>query len=152
MSACEVATTLPGSLVFNTAIASLKLGHDTNYLEVTGDGHDYTRSHPTHPRDVAIRNETGSFVGRLDKMSPEWIRDNAKEQTRHEFIVICGGYPIPPSIMRGLSESSEMWLLNIMMVERLRSKPSVARRIGVGQIQAHRWKDCNPRWETVVLC
>jgi hypothetical protein len=46
----------------------------------------------------------------------------------------------------------DMWRLNVMLVERLQFEPYVVRRVDVGYIFAHKWKDCDARWETVVLC
>lgn len=45
----------------------------------------------------------------------------------------------------------DTWHLNVMLVERLPFEACVARRVDVGYIFTYKWKDCNPRWETIIL-
>ena len=70
--ACHLATSIPGSLIFNTTVASLKLGDEMVYAE---SGKDATA------RNVAIHDSNEGLVGWLHKMSLDWInshQDNEK--------------------------------------------------------------------------
>jgi hypothetical protein len=142
----KAAATLPGSLVFNTTVASLKLEHDTRdiYKDV-----DFTE------RDVAICNLNGEHVGLLNKMSLEWIDAHlGNDNKTYDFIVICGALDNWRSrkALVQYFKDFDLWRLHVMLVERLPWESFVACRVDVGIIDAHKWKDCNPRWETVVLC
>lgn len=144
----SIAALFPGSLVFNTTVASLKI----QSVEL--------RSNQREKGDfvsAAICAENGEVVGRLNQVSRDWIkqREGSDGNKRlFDFVVICGALE-DYNIRKWLAFQSEWektWRLYVMMVERLPCKPFVARRVEVGQIWTFRWKDCNPRWETVVLC
>lgn len=131
-AACRVAVAMPGALVFNTTVASLRLDHDGP--------------------DAAIRNHKGVIVGWLNKMDPGWIGSHVGGKNTHEFIVISGSLKLLESGKR-LAWSSDYgtYRLHAMLVERVGPHPCVVRRVEVGYIITHCWKFCNPRWETIVL-
>lgn len=144
-SACSVASAFPGSLIFNTTVASLKLDHDTR---------DVYRSAEIPERDVAICDLKGGLVGWLNKMDLDWIDTHKDDDKTFEFIVLCGALADYRSrkTMAWYMKNYDTWRLNVMLIERLSFEPFVARRVDVGYIFAHKWRECNPRWETVVLC
>ncbi|KAI3537252.1 hypothetical protein CSPX01_10341 [Colletotrichum filicis] len=147
--AVEVAAGLSGALVFNTTVASLRVGRDRRMMGARrGDC-----------EDAEILDMMGRHVGYLDKMDTRWIsgRKGARDRrTLLDFIVVSA------SVDTEVSESNEwafiegqfheMWRFNVMLVERVPCTPFVARRVGVGYVWLSQWRDCNPRWETVVLC
>ncbi|EXF78836.1 hypothetical protein CFIO01_01675 [Colletotrichum fioriniae PJ7] len=147
--AVEVAAGFPGALVFNTTVASLRVGRDRRMMGARRGNHE----------DAEILDMMGRHVGYLDKMDTRWIsgRKGARDRrTLLDFIVVSA------SVDTEVSENNEwafiegqfheMWRFNVMLVERLPCTPFVARRVGVGYVWLSQWKDCNPRWETVVLC
>lgn len=145
--ACAVAAQKPGSLVFNSTVASLKID-----LRAPGRHH-----RPDSNYDAVLRSVNGDIVGKLFLSCPEWIiaQRDAKGNTRlFDTVVVSGG--LESKQTRGSicfdGRFSDIWLLNIILVERLQSKPFVAQRLAVGTITMSKWRECNPRWETVVLC
>lgn len=142
---CSIASTIPGSLVFNTTVASLKLDHDTRGIY---DLAEFTE------RDVAICDLKGGLVGWLNKMNPDWIDAHKDNDKAYEFIVLCGALADwrTRKTMAQYMKDFDMWQLHVMLIVRLPFEPFIARRVDVGYIFAHMWKECNPRWETVVLC
>lgn len=142
----RAASGLPGSLVFNTTVASLRLERDTREI--------YERQ-SFRERDVKVCAHDGDTVGWLNKMSPEWIEKHVGRGKFYDFIVVCGALANwqARKILAQYVKDFNLWRLHVMLVERVSpAGPYVVRRIDVGIIEAHRWKDCNPRWETVVLC
>ncbi|KAK1672640.1 heterokaryon incompatibility protein-domain-containing protein [Colletotrichum godetiae] len=147
--AVEVAAGFPGALVFNTTVASLRVGRDRRMMGARrGDC-----------EDAEILDMMGRHVGYLDKMDTRWISGRKGARDRRmllDFIVVSA------SVDTEVSESTEwafikgqfheMWRFNVMLVERVLGTPFVARRVGVGYVWLSQWKDCYPRWETVVLC
>ncbi|TIC90589.1 hypothetical protein CH35J_011723 [Colletotrichum higginsianum] len=147
--AVSVTGNFPGALVFNTTVASLRIrrGQGARGSRGTGSG------------DAEILDLTGRLVGHLDGAVPKMVagRKGARDRRRAavDFIVISA------SLDGGLSERNEwaliegqfheMWRFNVMLVERLPCEPFVARRLGVGYVRVSQWRECNPRWETVVL-
>lgn len=140
--ALKIATIFPGALVFNTTVASLKMRMDIPHTEGAG---------------IALYSHEGNRVGVINPTSREWIEarhDSEGNGRLFDYIVISGfleslGMRKWQVIRRNHNES---WYLNVIMVERLPCKPYVVRRIDVGKVWTYQWKDCNPRWETVVLC
>ncbi|KXH49632.1 hypothetical protein CSAL01_10564 [Colletotrichum salicis] len=116
--AVEVAAGLAGALVFNTTVASLRVGRDRRMMGARrGDC-----------EDAEILDMMGRHVGYLDKMDTRWIsgRKGAKDRrTLLDFIVISA------SVDTEVSESTEwafiegqfheMWRFNVMLVERVPS-------------------------------
>ncbi|KAI0971310.1 heterokaryon incompatibility protein-domain-containing protein [Xylaria arbuscula] len=146
--ACKVATLFPGSLVFNTTIAYLKINEVRTLPNDKGN---------PNASDAALVNTNGERVGILKNMGRTWIETHCSKfgvQKLFEFAVVSGrlqNYKARKnSAFWGMY--SDIWELNVMMVERLPCKSFVARRIGIGIVTMCKWKDCNPRWETVVLC
>ncbi|CZR65787.1 uncharacterized protein PAC_15687 [Phialocephala subalpina] len=147
----SIANTMPGCLVFNTTVATLKLARDIPRRREDA----WDNAPPEH--HVAIFNSTGERVGRLSKMSPQWIDAHVDRGGTYDFIVISGALVDSGTrkrmadFLRDYDRDYDMWRLHVMLVERLPFEPYVVRRIDVGYIFAHKWKDCSPRWETVVL-
>ncbi|KAF4895511.1 hypothetical protein CGCF415_v007867 [Colletotrichum fructicola] len=148
-AAVEIAGDFPGCLVFNTTVASLRIGRDRRSgMRTAGEF-----------EDAEILDVMGRQVGYLDKMDPEWIAGRKGKRDRRrmlDFIVISAGLQEATS-ERGQwafieGQFHELWQFNVMLVERLPYEQFVARRIGVGCVRVSRWMECNPRWETVVLC
>ncbi|OHE95851.1 hypothetical protein CORC01_08848 [Colletotrichum orchidophilum] len=149
--AVEIALDFPGALVFNTTVASLRVGRDRKTIGARGAQGQH--------EDAEILDMMGRHVGYLDKMDAQWISGRKGVRDRRkllDFIVVSA------SVDTEVSESNEwafiegqfheMWRFNVMLVERLPCAPFVARRVGVGYVWLSQWKDCNARWETVVLC
>ncbi|KAJ0276335.1 hypothetical protein CBS470a_010870 [Colletotrichum nupharicola] len=148
-AAVEIAGDFPGCLVFNTTVASLRIGRDRRSgMRTAGEF-----------EDAEILDVMGRQVGYLDKMDPEWIAGRKGKRDRRrmlDFILISAGLQEATS-ERGQwafieGQFHELWQFNVMLVERLPYEQFVARRIGVGCVRVSRWRECNPRWETVVLC
>ncbi|TGJ79808.1 hypothetical protein E0Z10_g8954 [Xylaria hypoxylon] len=143
-----VAAMFPGSLVFNTTVASLKIGQPSTHTD--SKGHIVASN-------ASLINTNDETVGTLRTMDCRWIEthcSNDEVQKWFEFVVISGR--LQDYFKRKASaweeRYSDIWELNVMMVERLPCKPFVSRRIGIGTVTMCKWKDCSPRWETVVLC
>ncbi|KZL76531.1 hypothetical protein CT0861_00794 [Colletotrichum tofieldiae] len=152
--AVAMAGDFPGALVFNTTVASLRVGRGRGIRKAGG-----SREAGAEHEDAEILDMMGRQVGYLDKMDPAWVagRKGARDRRKMlDFIVISA------SLDGGLSERNEwafiegqfheMWRFNVMLVERLPFEPFVARRVGVGHVRVSQWRECCPRWETVVLC
>lgn len=142
--ACAAAKSLPGSLVFNTTAASLRIGHHFEYDRMNKDA---------AIRNAAIFDANGQHVGQVHGLPASWIEEQATGSWTHEFIVLCGALANwrERKTMAQYLRDFDMWRLHVMLVERLNYKPYVVRRVKVGYVFAHGWKNCNPRWETVVL-
>lgn len=143
----EIATTLPGCLVFNTTVAS---ADQRLHMASENLGDDFRGTISDSQGEIL-----GSWADLLSDQEP--LRSpQAMESERRavfDFIVVCasvkthwmryGRCSVPPDVC---------WWLHVMLVERVSTRPYIARRVGVGEIRINRWKDCNPRWETVILC
>ncbi|KAI0539497.1 heterokaryon incompatibility protein-domain-containing protein [Xylaria digitata] len=143
-----VAALFPGSLVFNTTVASLKIGESSTNADSEGE---------TNTSDAPLVNMNGETVGTIIMMNRGWIETHCSSdgvQKLFEFAVISGRLQkySARKMLAWMERYSDIWELNVIMVERLPCKPFVARRIGVGTVMMCKWKDCSPRWETVVLC
>ncbi|KAI0436265.1 heterokaryon incompatibility protein-domain-containing protein [Xylaria telfairii] len=142
-----VAALFPGSLVFNTTIASLKIGQPSSQVNSKGES-KFT--------NASLVNTNDEHVGILRMMDRGWIDTHCSKdgvQRLFEFAVISGRLQEYYTRKTSAWEErySDIWQLNVIMVERLPCKPFVARRAGVGTVTMCKWKDCSPRWETVVL-
>ncbi|KAI8948821.1 heterokaryon incompatibility protein-domain-containing protein [Xylaria longipes] len=142
-----VAVLFPGSLVFNTTVASLKIGKPSSHANSQEEA---------NVTNAFLVNANDEHVGTLRTMGRGWIETHCSKdgvQRLFEFAVISGR--LQEYYKRKMSaweeRYSDIWELNVMMVERLPCKPFVARRVGVGTVTMCKWKDCSPRWETVVL-
>ncbi|KAI1204558.1 HET-domain-containing protein [Annulohypoxylon truncatum] len=146
--ACKIAAMFPGSLVFNTTVAFLSIDH-LRYAD--GMSAKYEMS------DASLRNKYGEAVGIMRTLENSWIearRSTNGNKKLFDFIVLSG--KLQKSSVRNsysfFDRWGEMWLLDVMLVHRLPCKPFVARRVAVGTVTLCKWKDCDPKWETVVLC
>ncbi|KAI1338760.1 HET-domain-containing protein [Xylariaceae sp. FL0016] len=142
--ACRVAMVFPGCLIFNTTVASLAIDHLR-----TNEKHDTF--------NASLCNSQGEHIGILSHMDFDWVElRRSTRGNRHLFDFIClSGRLESYSVRKWLAfdnRHEDMWLLHVMMVERLPCRPFVARRVAVGTVKLCKWKDCEPRWETVVLC
>ncbi len=144
-AACSIASTLPGSLVFNTTVASLKIKYNAS------DNDDKAQSSELN---VEIGDSKGELVGRLYKINRDWIDAHKGEDKTFEFVVLSGALADfrTRKTMAQFMRNFDMWRLNVMLIERLPFQPFVVCRVDVGYVFAHKWKECDPRWETVVLC
>lgn len=147
--ACNIAAMLPGSLVFNTTVASLEIDH-LHYTE-EGTPKEYGVF------NAGLRNKQGEGVGTLSQMEFRWVearRSTEGNRKYFDFIVLSGELEKwgRRKWQYLLDQCEDTWLLDVMLVERLPCKPFVARRVAVGTVKLRMWKDCEPRWETVVLC
>lgn len=146
--ACMVAVTFPGSLVFNTTVASLSIDHLR---------HDDSISTEYKLSNASLYDKSGEAVGVLGDVEYGWIevrRGSDSNKLFFDFIVISGRL-VKHSIrsyFRLTKTWDECWLLDVMLVHRFSCKPFVARRVAVGTVKLYKWKGCDPRWETVVLC
>ncbi|KAJ0385073.1 hypothetical protein COL922a_007134 [Colletotrichum nupharicola] len=131
-AAVEIAGDFPGCLVFNTTVASLRIGRDRRSgMRTAGEF-----------EDAEILDVMGRQVGYLDKMDPEWIAGRKGKRDRRrmlDFIVISAGLQEATS-ERGQwafieGQFHELWQFNVMLVERLPYEQFVARRIGVGCVR-----------------
>ncbi|KAJ0380129.1 hypothetical protein COL26b_001631 [Colletotrichum chrysophilum] len=115
-AAVEIAGDFPGCLVFNTTVASLRIGRDRRSgMRTAGEF-----------EDAEILDVMGRQVGYLDKMDPEWIAGRKGKRDRRrmlDFIVISAGLQEATS-ERGQwafieGQFHELWQFNVMLVERL---------------------------------
>ncbi|KAL0937956.1 uncharacterized protein CTRU02_207687 [Colletotrichum truncatum] len=151
--AVAIARDFPGALVFSTTVASLRIGRDWTNTGVRASGKEWARE------DAEILDLMGRQVGYLDKMDVDWIAGRKGTRDRRkllDFVVISAGLEVTITDRNEWAfiegQFHEMWRFNVLLVERLSFEPFVARRIGAGSVRVSRWKDCSPRWETVVLC
>lgn len=157
LDAVELANAFPGSLVFNTTVASL-------YIESS----EITKTTALNvvTQEPFLLNAAGEQVGRLSRVSAEWVRARQSgegNKKAFDFVVLCGGlapyktrkvlhWIRPANPDAPYDPYDKTWRLYLMLVERLPCKPFVARRVHIGWVEMTKWNTCNPRWETVVLC
>ncbi|KAI1271138.1 heterokaryon incompatibility protein-domain-containing protein [Xylaria sp. FL0933] len=143
-----LASMFPGSLVFNTTVASLKIAQSPQLPNGKEE---------SNICDAILVNTHSERVGSVRMMDRRWLETNYSSESAQkpfEFAVISGRLQeyFARKMLAWEERFSDIWELNVMMVERLPCKPFVARRIGIGRVTMCKWKDCSPRWETVVLC
>ncbi|KAI0886160.1 HET-domain-containing protein [Annulohypoxylon maeteangense] len=145
--ACRIAAMFPGALIFNTTVASLGIDH-MYYKDGIPEKYQVF--------NASLSNISGEHVGILSELDFDWVeahRSAEGNKKLFDVIVVSGG--LVKYSMRNnyafFGYWDKMWLLNVMLVQRLPCKPFVARRVAVGTVTLSKWKDCNPRWETVVL-
>jgi hypothetical protein len=143
--ACDLAGGFPGALVFNTTIASLRVGR-----------HKYPNPYMFNDDTVqaSIDGPGGELVGWINATDPGWIGRHRDDGTSFDFIVI-GGSPLRTdyTLQDHAEDNGNSWRLNIMMVERVSPDNNyVVRRIDVGYAYVDQWEACKPIWDTVVLC
>ncbi|RSM03519.1 hypothetical protein CDV31_010450 [Fusarium ambrosium] len=135
LEACKVASSLPGSLVFNTTVAKVMLSL-----------HSFTTSRGEPVEQMMVLDSNGEKMGMIKGALPPG--------EKQEVIVICGA--LAGRSARKMSakyfRDFDQWRLHVMVVERNGPSPCVVRRVRVGYVGAHKWKGCAPTWETVVLC
>ncbi|KAK7973040.1 hypothetical protein PG996_007268 [Apiospora saccharicola] len=155
----KLSSAFPGSLVFNTTVASV-------YIQgFSDDGQGGGASEAATPEKPAIIcNAAGDRVGILPKMGRDWNGAvHSSDGNKKAFdCVVLGGCLINVTMRKyiaifkgrhpGLGDRDTMWELTIMLVERLPCKPFIARRLGIGKVDVCHWNKCSPRWETVVIC
>ncbi|KAF7561008.1 hypothetical protein G7046_g3144 [Stylonectria norvegica] len=134
LGACQVASSLPGALVFNTTVASLKVGPK-----------DHVAGPQSAEQDALIYNHDGTVVGLLNSVSRDWIDAQVRDSKVYDFIVLCGALADwrTRKTMAQYMKRFDTWRLQVMMVERLNFGPYVVRRVEVGYVYAHCWKDCS---------
>ncbi|KAM0420898.1 hypothetical protein ACHAPT_011287 [Fusarium lateritium] len=139
--ACRLASGLPGSLVFNTTVATLTLRRSSDTL-TSGE----------LVKQMLILDSNEEKVGTIDGLLPQRLKLTEEKQ---DFIVICGalaGWDTRKLLSSYPIHDFDQWHLYVMLVDRDKANPLVVRRVDVGYVRAHLWKNCAPRWETVVLC
>ncbi|KAH8671796.1 heterokaryon incompatibility protein-domain-containing protein [Tricladium varicosporioides] len=156
-AACHAALKYPGSLVFNTTVASLLLRNAHSYKEeCLSSERDIESKNDLTLLD--IYNERSEKVGQMIKMDRTWVEEEIDLKVQHDFIVICATM-LKKSERRKLYEHDErkfematgLWHLWVMLIRRDKADSCVTSRLGIGTIMTEHWKLCNPRWETVVL-
>lgn len=144
---CQVASQYPGSLVFNTTVGRVRFKHNTR---------DIYKKAVTRHRDVSLCTPDGTEIGRLHRMSGEWIDEHVGTDRLYDVLVICGKIAdFNTRKIRGFALGDfDSWRLQVMLIERMPEEVTAycVRRVGVGYVGAHKWKDCDTRWESVVLC
>ncbi|KAK8040701.1 hypothetical protein PG991_000489 [Apiospora marii] len=146
--AIKVAAALPGSLVFNTTVATVYIG------DLEGDDGD--------GKTVSFHNASGEVVGHFPSMGRDWscAQQSLNGDEKAIECVVLGGYLAPYRQRKWLPWigtndpmiKMTVWKMTVMLVERLSYKPFVARRVAVGTVNVCSWNTSSPRWETVVLC
>ncbi|KAI1330697.1 heterokaryon incompatibility protein-domain-containing protein [Xylariaceae sp. FL0255] len=136
--ACHAARAFPRSLVFNTTVASLR---------------PRVRKGPAGHTHVVLETGSGQEVGALPGVSGEWKEEHKNDDRFYEFIILCGGLETFQTRKQMVWDHDDYnsWLLYAVMVESVPDHPHVVRRLEIGTVKAHLWKDCNHRWETIVL-
>ncbi|KAI8715839.1 HET domain-containing protein [Fusarium sp. LHS14.1] len=151
--ACRAASNLPGALVFNTTVATLTLDPPTAG-EFKQKGGLYIRSFMNGLSEKY--DEWSDKIGTIYGPFPRGLDSKKLSEKKQDVIVICGALEGAKSrrtgIRWGIPPGFNMWRLHVMLIERDEARPFIARRVGVGYVQAHMWEDFDPRWETVVLC
>lgn len=149
--ACRVASTLAGALVFNTRVATLILD-PPNVNERNLEGGLVIRSfmNGLSPEYCERHDSVGSIYGPF----PRGLNAEKLAEKKQEIIFICGA--LHGKGLMNRRRFSPIFItvsrLHVMLIERDEASPFIARRVGVGYVQAHLWDDLPPRWETVVLC
>jgi hypothetical protein len=72
---------IPGSFIFKTAVASLKLARNA---------HDIYKMEKFKERGIAICGQNGDLVKWLSKVSVDWIDAHLGNEETYDFIAICG--------------------------------------------------------------
>ncbi|KAK6866168.1 hypothetical protein PG995_002696 [Apiospora arundinis] len=150
------AAKFPGSLVFNTTVASLRIGGDDD------------TTFPTSVFRHYICNAAGDEVGFIGEAGFNWMRAQESSdgnKKMFDFIVLSGTWSGGEHI-GGLNDDKKamlaarpgskatdyLWELTVMLVDRLPYEPFVVRRVDIGTIPVCLWNECNPKWESVILC
>lgn len=153
-AACHAASKYPGSLVFNTTVATLLLSDAHCYEEECSSSKNNVES-KDHLMLLNIYNKQSEKVGQMIKMARTWVEEEIDLEAHHDFIVICATILNKSErsklYMRKFETTTEVWRLYVMLIERDRTDSCVASRLGIGTIETRYWKLCNPRWETIVL-
>jgi len=132
------ASQYPGSLVFATTIASVKL----RTQELGGDS-----------LGLDILDPHNSVIGRLGGLHKQYVSEILANNSVNEIIVLAAGIR-GESFRYALAHNTErtdmsLWLLHVMLIRR--DEVGVARRLGIGTVEAQSWKRCCPKWCTIIL-
>lgn len=147
-----------GSLVFTTTAARLLLRRNDAYQDT--DSPSLTI--------LDIYDNESNQIGQMAKLDQSWIDEKLDLTTTHEFIVLSAGVLSKISRRVILQEcligsdsgcsskaidrhQAHLWCLNVMLIERDSADDRIACRLGIGAVQMRLWKQCNPKWLTVVL-
>ena len=84
---------LEGALIFKSTIASLSIRHRTRYLDRAV---------------VDICDWQGRSVGRMQRMTNEWMSDHLDFTKKYQFIALCAGV-FPPIERRGPYRDKDLW-------------------------------------------
>lgn len=151
--ATELASAFPGSLVFNTTVASVYI-HGFNDDDQSGGGASETAA---SEKPAALCNAAGERVGCLAKMGHGWdcaVQSSDGNKKAFDCVVLggCLANRTARKYIAMFGDRDTMWKLTVMLVERLPCKPFITRRVSIGKVDVCQWNKCSPRWETVVLC
>ncbi|KAI1343832.1 HET-domain-containing protein [Xylariaceae sp. FL0016] len=152
--ACSIAAMVPGALVFNTTVASLGISC-FEPLDIPGVKSRYDLGRGPI---ASICSRQGEQVGILCHVESGWIearRSETSQRKLFDFVCILGGiepYGIRKKMNQFDDNFDKVWIVHVLLVERLPYKPFVARRVAAGQVTLVNWTKAHPRWETVVLC
>lgn len=129
--AVAVARRHPGALVFNTTVIDAANAPQVHMSSRQDDQPLQAESHkPSSPPKRKLIVLCGSLA--------DW-------KTRKIMVRYLG-------IMSGVDPYDHMWRLHVLLVEPDPVELHVVRRVDSGYIDMETLKDCQPQWETVVLC
>jgi hypothetical protein len=155
--ACKLASKHPGALVFTTTTAFVSL-QKRSVAEF-----DYNDEEGRSFVILDIMDDNGIKVGSLARLHHSFVEQRLDLETKHEIIVLAAAILREPSRyaqqhpthrisgeMREPSLDQSPWYLHVMLVER-DGISGLAQRIGIGSVEMISWKQCKPKWNTVVL-
>ncbi|ERF70265.1 hypothetical protein EPUS_09424 [Endocarpon pusillum Z07020] len=147
----KTASKYPGCLVFTTTVATLSLRKATWPAFFNGSSSVI----------FEICDRHGDKVGEMVKMDQSWVDEHLDLAKEHEFVVLSAAilrdylrYSLQkfglgiPEIKTGQDRSP--WCLRVMLITP-GSLDGVARRLALGFVQTHCWKQCQPTWRTIAL-
>lgn len=140
---CEAARRLSGSLIFNTATITCRLG-PLDTLDTLGldSGRLYSQALLTLPSNTSM--------GRAD-LDSKWTGGPMSRAGDEIKIVVIAVRHL--WINAANSGQPKPEALDVLLVEPEPREPLAVRRIGLGFVTKLKlWHSCNPQWETVLLC
>jgi hypothetical protein len=154
----SVARTHPGSLMFSTTAAFVTLKpHESNISREhsAGEFHVVNPKFPYH-QCFDILDQKGSVVGRTAGIRPEWAKAKLSVNKKHEIIVLSAGildkrerHILFSSSVPDRGTVEDLWYLHVMLIER--GVSGSASRVSIGAVHMTAWKQCEPKWCTIVL-
>ncbi|KAH8688612.1 heterokaryon incompatibility protein-domain-containing protein [Phaeosphaeriaceae sp. PMI808] len=143
-----------GSLVFNTTSASISLRLPTtsraDFIETPG----FIK--------LEIVNSSDVVIGQMAQLPSLWIEQHLDLNVQHEIIVLAAGI-VSESFRYAQTHSTvhtegyiqaprsteSFWYLHVMLIKR--DENGIAQRVAIGTVEMGAWRDCAPRWCTIIL-